>query len=564
MADNRPIDLDIDGLQDPVEIGVGGFATVFKAYQPAFRRTVAVKVLATLNLDDAARERFERECQAMGSLSEHPNIVTVYGAGFTNSGRPYLVMAYLPGGSFQERIDREGGVPWQDATQAGVHLAGALETAHRAQIVHRDIKPGNVLVSTYGDAQLTDFGIARISGGHETRSGVITASMAHAPPEVLDGQRPTIAADVYSLGSTIYELIAGTPAFSSEDDESMVPMLRRILTDPPPDLRLRGVPDEVCQVIERAMAKKPEQRQASAVQFGREMQAARRANGLDAGKLTVPADVSVDVEPGQEITFVAAPFTGTIDPATSIPPSPAASALTGPVPASSEYAPVGYTPSEYAAPTPAQAYPTTDYAQPAQPVAPAAHPTYAPTQPAGAPPYTAPGPPPYTQTGPPPKEKSSKGLLIGIGVIVVLLLLGAGGFIAANSGKSASPPATSSSTAAGASTTASGVTSSSAATTTSTVETTTTAVADYTPELELNFVEECVTGEATGEATSSTVQPPNRRLFCRCVFKAIKEQIAYTDFLAISEEVRNGQNILSTPLGPLIQACGAQFPGAGG
>src|SRR5690349_9022008 len=255
MTDSRSVDLDIEGLEDPVEIGVGGFATVFKAYQPAFRRTVAVKVLATLNLDDAARERFERECQAMGSLSEHPNIVTVYGAGFTNSGRPYLVMAYLPGGSFQDRIDREGGVPWQDATLAGVHLAGALETAHRAQIVHRDIKPGNVLVSTYGDAQLTDFGIARISGGHETRSGVITASMAHAPPEVLDGQRPTIAADVYSLGSTIFELMHGTPAFSSASDESMVPMLRRILTDPPPDLRPRGVPDAVCQVIERAMAK---------------------------------------------------------------------------------------------------------------------------------------------------------------------------------------------------------------------------------------------------------------------------------------------------------------------
>lgn len=102
---------------------------MYRAYQPAFRRTYAVKVLATLNPNDRGRERFDRECQAMGSLSEHPNIVTVYGAGFTPNGRPYLVMAYLPGGSLQERLDNQGPLPWQDATLCGVHLA-ALETTH--------------------------------------------------------------------------------------------------------------------------------------------------------------------------------------------------------------------------------------------------------------------------------------------------------------------------------------------------------------------------------------------------------------------------------------------------
>ncbi len=304
MAKDRVTELDIEGLTDPVEIGEGGFATVFKATQPAFGRTVAVKVLATLSLDDAARERFERECRSMGSLSEHPNIVTVYGAGFTESGRPYLLMAYLPGGSLQERIDDDGPLPWEEATLYGVHLAGALETAHRAAIVHRDIKPGNVLMSSFGDAELTDFGIARIAGGHETRSALVTASFAHAPPEVIDGQKPAVAGDVYSLGSTMYELIAGAPAFESPEDESLVPMLRRVLSEPPPDLRDRGVPDAVAAVIEKAMAKKPEDRQVSAVELGKELQDARRSLGLDPGRLTVPAETAVKLDPGSDIDFV--------------------------------------------------------------------------------------------------------------------------------------------------------------------------------------------------------------------------------------------------------------------
>jgi len=293
--------LDIAGLDDAVEIGEGGFATVYRAFQPAFHRTVAVKVITNVNLDDAARQRFERECQTMGSLAEHPNIVTIYGAGFTDLGRPYLVMAFLPGGSLQDRIDAAGHLGWEETTLYAVHLAGALETAHRAQIIHRDIKPGNVMMSQYGEAQLTDFGIARVSGGHETRSGALAVSLAHAPPEVLDGKRPTASGDVYSLGSTVFETLAGRPAFEGEDNSLRV-LLRRILKDPVPDLRPRGIPNEICEVIERSMAKNPEDRQETALQFGIELQAARTALGQEAGRLTVP-DLRMG---GDDIHFVQA------------------------------------------------------------------------------------------------------------------------------------------------------------------------------------------------------------------------------------------------------------------
>jgi serine/threonine protein kinase len=308
-----PLDLDIEGLEGAVEIGLGGFATVYKASQPAFGRTVAVKVLDTQTLDEGSRARFERECQAMGTLSEHPNIVTVYGAGFTKDERPYLLMGFLSGGSLQDRLDNDGPLPWEEATVYAVALAGALETAHRANIVHRDIKPGNVLMSSFGEAELTDFGIARISGGHETRSSMVSASFAHAPPEVLDGKKPAITGDVYSLGSTVFELITGKPAFESGEDESLVPMLRRVLNDAPPDLRERGVPDEIAKVIEKAMAKKPEDRQQSAVEFGHELMDARRALGLDPGKLTVPAEVARAGDQTAKIDLKAARATAMMD-----------------------------------------------------------------------------------------------------------------------------------------------------------------------------------------------------------------------------------------------------------
>ncbi|OWY60789.1 hypothetical protein B7486_67280, partial [cyanobacterium TDX16] len=214
------IDLGIPGVEHAVEIGVGGFGRVYRAEQPAFGRTVAVKVLSVGKLDEHSQQRFERECQAMGALSGHPNIVTVFDAGTTEDGKPYLLMEFMSGGSYDDKMKADGTLGWQEAAEVGAKVSAALQVAHDAGIVHRDIKPANVLISRFAEPQLGDFGIARITGGSETKSGVITASMAHAAPEVLDGTRPSGAADIYAVGSMVYEMVAGTPAFFSESDET--------------------------------------------------------------------------------------------------------------------------------------------------------------------------------------------------------------------------------------------------------------------------------------------------------------------------------------------------------
>jgi len=257
--------LGIQGITDEVEIGRGGFGVVYRATETDLRRSVAVKMLRG-DLDQRAKDRFDRERQAMGSLSGHPNIVTVYRSGYTESGQPYIVMEYLEPGSMDDVVRRNGPLAWRDAAQLGVEIAGVLESAHQAEVLHRDIKPGNILMSTTGQAKLGDFGIARITGSPETTSSLITASIAHAAPEIIDGKRPAAASDVYSLASTLYELVAGQPPFYSPTDESMVPMLARIAKDDIP--QQPAMSESFYDVLATAMEKSPADRYDSAEMFG--------------------------------------------------------------------------------------------------------------------------------------------------------------------------------------------------------------------------------------------------------------------------------------------------------
>ena len=241
------------GFTDAVEVGRGGGGVVYRCHQKSLGRSVAIKVLAS-DLDEDDRERFLREGYAMGALSGHPNIANILQVGMTENNRPFIVMPYYTMGSLAERVRREGRIAWPDALRIGVKLCGALETAHRTGTLHRDIKPANVLVNDYGEPQLSDFGTARIAGGYKTVTGFFTGTLSYTAPEVLAGNSPTAAADVYSLGATIYALIAGSPPHERKADEDLIAHYLRITSTPVPDLRSRGIPADVCAAIEKAMS----------------------------------------------------------------------------------------------------------------------------------------------------------------------------------------------------------------------------------------------------------------------------------------------------------------------
>ncbi|MGZ6969216.1 MAG: serine/threonine-protein kinase, partial [Acidimicrobiia bacterium] len=288
------IDLGIDGIDDGVEIGAGGFGIVFRALQREIGRTVAVRVLP-VRPEVALRERYKRECESLRALSVQPNIVTLLAAGFTFVDQPFLVMEYMPNGSLADRLERDGRVPWAEAVTIVAKLADAIAIAHAAGILHRDIRPQNVLISSAGEPCIADLGLARLMDAVEARTAPL--SLGHAAPEVVEGRRPSEAADVYSLGSTLFELLSGAPAFVGSGDEAMNAVLARIAQSPVPDLRRRGVPDAVCDVVEAAMAKQPSDRIESAMVLSERLHLAIDPDAAEHTPVHVPPSRPVVVVP---------------------------------------------------------------------------------------------------------------------------------------------------------------------------------------------------------------------------------------------------------------------------
>ncbi|MGH3826654.1 MAG: protein kinase domain-containing protein [Pseudonocardiaceae bacterium] len=259
---------EIDGYRDLVQVGQGGFGVVYRARQERLDREVAVKVLTVPSVDEAALTRFERECQLTSRLTGHPNVVTVLDTGTARSGRPYVATEYFEHGSLKQRLDRDGPLPLKEALRVGVKVAGALAAAHDAGILHRDIKPENILVSGYGEPALADFGVARLLDTSELSTRTDALTLHHTAPEILEDIPPSQASDVYALGSTLYQLLSGNPPHRHGTHESIALVLRRILTEDPPDIARPDVPEQVMAILRKAMAKQRQNRFADPLALG--------------------------------------------------------------------------------------------------------------------------------------------------------------------------------------------------------------------------------------------------------------------------------------------------------
>ena len=245
------------------ELGRGGMATVYRAYDPRFEREVALKVLPREMMHDPNfRVRFEREAKTVASL-EHPAIVPVYDVG-EEDGQPYFVMRLMTGSSLADQIEK-GPISLAEAARIMDRLGPALDEAHSKGVIHRDLKPGNILFDRVGEPYVSDFGIAKIAQGQSTTvtGGAIIGTPAYMSPEQAQGEKVDGRSDIYALGVILYEMLAGTQPYQATTPMAVVV---KHITDPIPhilDVNPR-LPAGIEVIIEKAMAKNPDDRFATA------------------------------------------------------------------------------------------------------------------------------------------------------------------------------------------------------------------------------------------------------------------------------------------------------------
>jgi Protein kinase domain len=249
-------------------LGRGGMGVVLKALDPALRRMVAIKVLAPQWAAHAqSRLRFEREARAAAQM-RHDNVVAIHAVEEAD-GLPYLVMEYVPGVSLQQRLDRAGPPDVEEILHIGAQAAAGLAAAHDRGLVHRDVKPANILLDADGNVRLTDFGLARaVDDTTLTQTGVIAGTPRYMAPEQARGEKVDARSDLFSLGSVLYAMCTGRPPFRAP---TTVAVLKRVCEEQPPDVRDKNqdIPDSLADIIHKLHAKRPRDRFQSAAEVAR-------------------------------------------------------------------------------------------------------------------------------------------------------------------------------------------------------------------------------------------------------------------------------------------------------
>ena len=238
------------------KLGEGGMGVVYKAQDTKLRRTVALKFLPPeLTRDPEAKERFVHEAQAASALDHH-NICTVYEIGESAEGQSFIAMAYYEGESLKERIGR-GPLKIDEVIDMAIQIAQGLTEAHQHTIVHRDIKPGNVLITKNGVAKIVDFGLAKLSGQTRiTKAGSAVGTVAYMSPEQARSEEVDHRTDIWSLGLVLYEMITGRQAFRADYENALIYSIMSVEPEPPTSLRT-GVPMELERIISKCLEKSP-------------------------------------------------------------------------------------------------------------------------------------------------------------------------------------------------------------------------------------------------------------------------------------------------------------------
>jgi serine/threonine protein phosphatase PrpC/tRNA A-37 threonylcarbamoyl transferase component Bud32 len=260
-----PANFTLDGYEIFEPLGEGGAATVYRARQIGLGRDVAIKLIHRRISTHRDRRRFRREVDATVRLSEHPNVVTLFNADTLDDGRPYLVMELCTGGSLADRLRRAGAMSAGHVRDIGVQVADAVAAAHNHDVLHRDIKPGNLLVTKFGRVALADFGIAALPTPDRELSVTLSMTPTYAAPEVLDGGDPDVAGDIYALGATLYALLAGRAPYAPDRDlppVALIAFVRREQDNPVPDIP--GTPASLITVLRRALHKEANRRYRTA------------------------------------------------------------------------------------------------------------------------------------------------------------------------------------------------------------------------------------------------------------------------------------------------------------